>query len=435
MPRLLVARASRPRLTKRATLVPAFLLLLSILPGCGPSRTQQAVTHSVVAYDSGNYAYARETLRPLAQKKDENFVLNNCRLGSVCIADYHLDEAEAAFLNAYEVMNSVGVNNGGRSLGATLVDEKIKVWKGEPFERAMCSFYLGSIYYMRQDYANARGAYENALFKLRDYGASKKDKDDEYRTVENDFALAYIMLGRCWQRLGREDLARANFERAAQLRNYLQPLANFDLQAKSNVVVIAEYGVGPQVETNFDGAIIGYGPSPAVAGPIPTPLVYVDGQAYPLNGTGRPTVDLLALAQDRRWQSIDTIRTIKSVVGTGLLAAGGVEGVRGAFEHGSAQRRDLIAGAALAGAGLLLKATSQADTRHWEMLPRTVFVLPLQLPPGKHDITIDFPGERQTWHGIYAPFQGDATYFIHMSRWTNGEHTWPPPALRNDVAH
>jgi tetratricopeptide (TPR) repeat protein len=388
--------------------------------------------HSVVAYDSGNYAYAREQLRPLAQKKDNDFVLNNCRLGSVCLADYHLDEAETAFLNAYEVMNSVGVNNGGRSLGATLVDEKIKVWKGEPFERAMASFYLGSIYYMRQDYNNARGAFENALFKLRDYGESK-DKDDKYKEVENDFALAYVMLGRCWQQLGREDLARANFVRAAQLRQYLEPLANYDLEAKSNVVIIADHGSGPQVQTNFDGAIIGYGPSPAAAGPIPTPLIYVDGQAYPLRGTGRPTVDLLALAQDRRWQSIDTIRTIKSGVGTGLLAAGGVEGVRGAFEHGSAQRRDLIAGAALAGAGLLLKATSQADTRHWEMLPRSVFVLPLQLPPGKHDITVDFPGERQTWHGIYAPFKGDATYYVHMSRWTNGEHTWPPPALRNDV--
>ncbi len=389
--------------------------------------------HSVVAYDSGNYTYAREQLRPLAQKKDNDFVLNNCRLGSVCLADYHLDEAETAFLNAYEVMNSVGVNNGGRSSGATLVDEKIKVWKGEPFERAMASFYLGSIYYMRQDYANARGAFENAACSSCATTANRKTRMTSTRKSKTTSRLAYVMLGRCWQRLGREDLARANFTRAAQLRQYLEPLANYDLEAKSNVVIIADHGRGPQVQTNFDGAIIGYGPSPAAAGPIPTPLIYVDGQAYPLHGTGRPTVDLLALAQDRRWQSIDTIRTIKSVVGTGLLAAGGVEGVRGAFEHGSAQRRDLIAGAAIAGAGLLLKATSQADTRHWEMLPRSVFVLPLQLPPGKHDITVDFPGERQTWHGIYAPFKDDATYYVHMSRWTNGEHTWPPPALRNDV--
>src|SRR5205807_8051909 len=157
------------------------------------------------------FSEAEGRLMPLADKTDENFVLNNCRLGSAALADYDLDEAETAFLKAYEVINSVGVNEGGRSLGAVLVDEKTKIWKGEPYERAMANVYLGLIYYMRHDYNNARAAFENALFKLRDYGEGS-DKKDEYRPVESNFALACIMLGRCFQRLGREDLARANFD-------------------------------------------------------------------------------------------------------------------------------------------------------------------------------------------------------------------------------
>jgi 2-polyprenyl-6-methoxyphenol hydroxylase-like FAD-dependent oxidoreductase len=35
---------------------------------------------------------------------------------------------------------------------------------------------------------NARAAFENSLFKLRDYGEDKEVKDDKYREVESDFA-------------------------------------------------------------------------------------------------------------------------------------------------------------------------------------------------------------------------------------------------------
>ena len=86
-----------------------------------------------------------------------------------------------------------GAQNAGGTPHVFRRHEKIKVWKGEPFERAMANFYLGLIYYMRHDYNNARGAFENALFKLRDYGEGK-DKKDEYRRVESNFALACVML-------------------------------------------------------------------------------------------------------------------------------------------------------------------------------------------------------------------------------------------------
>src|SRR5208282_1903378 len=144
------------------------------------------VDQAVADYYVGGYAASMQLLQPLAAKTDENFVLDNCRLGSAALADYDLRAAGDAFLRAYEVINSVGVNNGGRSLGAALVDEKIKIWKGEPFERAMTNFDLGVVYFQKQDYNNARAAFENALFKLRDYG-DDTDKADNYREIESDF--------------------------------------------------------------------------------------------------------------------------------------------------------------------------------------------------------------------------------------------------------
>jgi tetratricopeptide (TPR) repeat protein len=400
------------------------LVALALTVGCA-SKAEKASTRAVRNYHNGNYANAREILRPVAKKADENFVLNNVRLGSVALLDYDLDEAEDSFLRAYEVINSVGVNDGGRSLGAALVDEKMKIWKGEPFERAMANFYLGLIYSMRQEYPNARAAYENALFKLRDY-ADKKDAKNEYREQESNFAVGLLMLAHTFQKLGRDDLAKANFDRVREIRPELSELADYDRFARANVLLVVEYGYGPEKIRDNDGAFIGFSPSPGNAGIIPPPAVAVDGRVVNLGAFQRPTIDLLAMAQDRKWQDIDTIRAVKTTIGTGLLAGGAITTGIGANRNNS---DTALVGLALMGSGLLLKATSQADVRQWEMLPRTVFLLPLELPPGTHDLAIGFPqsaGMSQTWRGIVAPPSGEATYYFRLDRNHNGEHTWPP---------
>lgn len=406
---------------------------LSVLcNGCAASKQQRNAERGVEAYFEGDYSRARETLRPLAEDTNENFVLNNARLGSVCLVDYDLVEAENAFLRAYEVVNSVGVNKGGRSLGAVLVDEKIKVWKGEPFERAMLNYYLGLIYYMRHDYNNARAAFENALFKLREY-KDPKNKDGDYTEQESNFAAALIMLGRCWQRLGRDDLARATFDQLRQTRPDLEALADYQRQADSNLLLAVDFGYGPYKVTDFDGSIVGFAPQPWQAGTIPLPRVKIDEQYVDVSGIDRPPFDLQAMAQERRWQSIDTIRAIKSAVGTGLLYGGAGTAIYGA-DRGD--ESTMWIGAGMMAAGLLLKATSQADLRRWEMLPRTTFILPLRVPPGTHNITIEFPnapGLYQTWRNIVVPDQGDVTYYFRMQRWSSGPFDWPPPAIAGSI--
>src|SRR5689334_13141309 len=111
----------------------AFCLLL----GCAATKEERQAKNAVEDYLYGNYARAADKLRPLADRTDENFVLNNARLGSTALAEYDLDTAESAFLNAYEVINSTGTNSGGRGAAAVIINEKMKVWKGEPFEKAM----------------------------------------------------------------------------------------------------------------------------------------------------------------------------------------------------------------------------------------------------------------------------------------------------------
>ena len=407
--------------------------------GCASQKNAQQIEMAVMDYYSGDYEGAQRKLTPLAQKTDEDFVINNLRLGSVLLPAYELDEAEAAFLRAWEVINSTGVNAGGRTLGAVLVDEKIKVWKGEPFERAMASFYLGLIYYIRQDYGNARGAFENALFKLRDIDPDKKNSKESAEEVESNFALASLMLAKCFQRLGRDDLANANFEYVTKNHPHLAPLADYERNEQSNLLLVVDFGYGPRKVTDFDGAIVGFGPTPLEEGPLAPPQVTVDGVAVDdIGNIARPPVDLLAMAQDRKWQSIDTIRTVKSALGTGLIVGGAVTGMDAAYNRsGSRQRDNMIVAGALVGAGLLLKATSQADIREWEMLPRSTYVIPLKVPPGTHDVTVEFPSYRyaasgsvrQTWRNLAVPARGEATYYMRMQRWASGPYDWPPPAI------
>lgn len=422
----------------RCLLMIAFCLMLS---ACGPTKQELAAQRAVSDYFIGDYQSAMRILADLVQEPDENFALNNARLGSAALIEYRLDEAEAAFLKAYEVMNSVGVNDGGRTLGAVLVDEKMRVWKGEPFERAMVNFYLGLTYYMRADYENARAAFENALFKLRDYGDDDSGiSPDDYTEIESRFALGYLMLGKSWIHLGREDLAEANLSRAATLQPGIAPIADFAHNIRANVTLVVDYGHGPRYVRRYGGAIAGFSPKPAEAGRVPPPMVVVNGQRIDPPGLDQPPVDLLVLAQQQRWQSIDTIRTIKSTVGTALIAGGAGYGAYRANQE-KFNDDDLVISGGMIAAGLLLRATSQADVRQWEMLPRSTFVIPMELPPGRHDITVAFasthsaPGYEQTWYQLEAPSAGEATYYLRMRPWASGPFTWPPETSGRRVGH
>ncbi len=406
---------------------------LLLLTGCQQNKTAKEGGRAVEDYFNGDFPRAIQKLEPLSRKTDENYVLNNLRLGSASLTAYELDEAEAAFLRAWEVINAGGVNSGGRAVAAVWIDEKLKIWKGEPYERAMASFYLGLTYMMRNDYDNARAAFENALFKLRDYADDKDENENGgYAEQESTFVLAHLMLGRCHLKLGREDLAQQAFDDARRLNPRLSQLADARLHAESNVLLVVDFGYGPKKVTDYDGAIVGFAPTPQTAGRLPAPRVIVNHFEYRVDGIGEPTIDTVAMAQDRRWQSIDTIRTVKTTVGTGLIAAGAgygaYKGLKGDFEM---QDAAIVAG--LIATGALLKAGSKADVRQWEMTPRTVYVLPLKLSPGRHDITVSFPdagGLQQSWRGLVVPDQGDATYYYRMNRWWPGPFDWPPAPVQ-----
>jgi tetratricopeptide (TPR) repeat protein len=403
-------------------------VLLGGVMGCTHTGHTPPVKNALTAFYDGDYAHARAQLEPMAAKTDEDYVLNNLRLGSVALAAGDLDLAEDAFFKAYEVMNSTGVNDGGRGAAAALVHEKFKIWKGEPYERAMCNFYLGLIYYMREDWNNARAAFENALFKLRDYG--EKDLDENrYAEAESNFACAYIMLGKTWLKLGEQDKAEKILSEVAELRPDLAGVADSRRNEVSNVLLAIEFGSGPMKVTRGDNSIVAFEPTPEQAGPVLPLAVKLNGHPVKLDWVAGPSVDLFEVAQDRRWQSIDTIRLTKSIVGTGLMAGGSYVAAKGSEEHNRKEReREQLTGAALIAAGALLKASAGADLRYWDTLPRSVSLLPLKLRPGEYDASIEFGprGEYRKQFKLTVPAEGEVAQYVRLFHWNAAGPTMAP---------
>lgn len=376
-----------------------FALLLLLLPAC--TDTPAHIRQAVDLYQAGQYPQAAQILQPDAAKKDEDFVLNNCRYGSCVLAAGQRELAEGAFMNAYDVINGVKTNDTGRKLAAAIVFENFKVWKGEPFERAMAHYYLGVALLLKDppDYDNARAAFQNSLFKLRDYATDSKKQPiaDQYKTIESNFALGHFGLGLCYFRQGDTQLADANFKVATDLEPELAGLVTAVKNPQNNVLVFVDYGRGPRRKGQglWNSQSI-YGPPPSEAGAIPGAGLIVDGKAAtePLRFD---TVDTLALAQDQKWQDIDTIRTTKAIIGTGALVGGGAVTAYGA-QQGDATTA--LIGVGIMAIGAAVSASSQADIRYWEMLPRTVYVLPASLPPGDHSLQINIGGAVGTVHPI-----------------------------------
>ncbi len=365
------------------------LLLMIFLPAC--TSTSARVRQAVSLYYAGDYPQAEQTLAPLIKKPNKNYVLNNCRYGSCALAAGNIRHAEQAFLSAQRVMSTVNTNTGSRVLGAVVVYEGVKVWKGQPFERAMAYYYLGLIFLIKGEYHNARAAFQNSLFRLRQYANPKKHLPaaQRYARIESNFALGYFGLGICYLKLGHPHLAKANFQRAEQLAPAISPVVQKMYQPGTNTLVFVDYGMGPRLRARgWYGEQTIFTPTPEMAGPIPP--IYAWDNSRPIQGISDSSmVDTLALAQDKRWLTMDTIREAKAVVGTGLMIGGAAVAANGANHNNAAELGGGLGAAAL---GALLAASSHADTRYWQMLPRTVYVIPAALPRGDNHIHVQVDG-------------------------------------------
>ena len=130
-------------------------------------------------------------LRPLFQRLyiegERNATLNFQRIGMAALSIGEINNAEKAFEGAVARIELIYADNPEAQKAKSLwTAEKIKDFKGEPYERAMAYFDRGLVYAAKSDFQNAR-----AMFKQADY----QDTVAENEKYAGDFGLMPYMAG------------------------------------------------------------------------------------------------------------------------------------------------------------------------------------------------------------------------------------------------
>ncbi len=438
--------------TPITTTLLAVSLCLTTL-GCGGDPSRHTTRAAVNAYYAHDYPSARDKLRAPAHNRESNdIVLNNMRLGLAALADGDEDEAERALLRAYEYLTTGKVNDDGRTAASTWIYEGIKVWKGEPFEQAMSFYHIAALYMIKGEWDNARAAAQNALFSLRDFkGAAKGPHDMQsivdqaikheklgqgdyfkkgYDIIASEFALGYLIAATNAQLLNNPNESKRLFSYVRKLDPALAPLIDRLQGGNWDTLLLVDMGTGPRR--------VAYGEDNALSKFIPnglnhdTPLIHIAVDGKPQPDESQPAaVDLWRLSQYPKWWSLESMRKSKSLVGNIMLAGGA-----GTLAYGARKNNDTATaiGIGLILAGAALKASSHADTRHLEVLPRCTYLVPINLGKADRDITITFDGNtgsNATWHDLSGGSPGrPKVYYLRMH---DGRGRGMPPWSRKHI--
>jgi len=383
------------------TVASIFVAAIALTGGCAVPQHPMAVLEES-GYEDYEYGRAVDYFRQWRKAPDVDYVLQTLRLASAALAARQWDVAREAFEDATDIMDSFHTNTEVQKWVALVTNELVKVFKGEPYERAMAHWYLGMLYYRAGEYDNAAACFRNSLFKLKVYDAQNDIQVED--SAESDFALGHYFLARCYQRMRDMQNARRAFTYAREAVGPASKwITNEALNATTNVVLVIETGNGP-FKTPYGPNAVAAELNPIFASRSLKPVVWVDDKK-----TREPAllVNLRLISAKRKWQNIDTIRYVKSMLNSGAAVAA----LRGA---GS------VDGAIARGLAIALSLGLHPDLRYWEMLPENVFVLPLHLTPGTHRLRIHYldtreceeEWHRQEWDQLVVPNTGERLVWV-----------------------
>lgn len=229
------------KLSHRLILVAA---AASLLAACGPPdrRIDLATARQMIADDGLNDGggaqaqsadeYLTPTYRSQAVTDKRNAVLHHLHIGLAALQSGERDLAAQSFDAALiEIETIYGGDEAARRARQNYNAEADKVFRGEPYERAMAYYYRGILYLLESDFENARASFKSAV--LQDSLAGNQ-------VHREDFALLAYLEGWASQCNGDDDLAEASFADAQKHQPKLRrPHADAD------VLVIAEQGAAP----------------------------------------------------------------------------------------------------------------------------------------------------------------------------------------------
>lgn len=222
----------------------AIFVTAATLAGCatmsGTGRSEaaaQGVSNPIVAhadqFASGEPVALQPFFKALYIEGEHNAVLNFDYLGLAALDTGHYSVAAKALDAAITRIQAIYANNPSAQKAKSLfAAEKVKDFKGEPYERAMTYFYRGLLYARVGDYQNARASF---------LSAEEQSMMSYKETYKNTFGLMDYLAGWASHCDGDQQQA-ADFERRAVKT---RPAVFSGQSDKVNFVGLVDIGTGP----------------------------------------------------------------------------------------------------------------------------------------------------------------------------------------------
>lgn len=377
---------------------------------CGACATSMPPVpmHRFAAGDvAGVRAFFDQQVR---QGDEENLALVLNGLAQTDLLLGRTDDAWRHFRAAGQIMGN-WQTSGGEAFAAVVGSESSKIWKGDPYEKAMNAFYTGLLYLWRGEPDNARAAFKRGIL------ADGESGEERYQA---DFALLFWLAGRMSLLMGLPSDAQDFFAEARKANEFAISHGSRGARdnpvlarpATGNLVCLVEIGMGPEKYAAGDqGELARFRPR---WHPAHRAQILLDGN---LLGTTSILADVDYQARTRGGTEMEGIRQGKAVFKTASGLAGAILLGHGINDRGAGRRDALIAGGSLLLLSLLTSAS--ADIRHWPTLPSTVQALVADVAPGSHRLRVEFldargwtiPDLTQDWT-VVVPQQGESYYLF-----------------------
>lgn len=351
---------------RRAT---AFMFMsIFVVSGCAssPGYDEKALADYLQDKPTG----LRGVFGKVVTEGEGNHVLNRLRAGLAAMDAGHDDLAAETFDEALLTIETIygGDEKAAKARGLFSAEDR-KVFRGEPYERAMAYYYRGILYLKEGDYENARASFKSGI--LQDTLAEQ----EQYR---QDFALLEYLEGWASQCNGDMDLAREAYALAkSHDRGLVVP------KAGDNLLVLAGLGHAPVKYSEGEHNELLKIKGSDKGGP--------NSASIRLNGRAKPLVNsesVLRQAVTRGGREFDSIlegqanfkEGMEGAAQAGLaasVAATSLANTQMAAGDLDAAQVSTGVGAALGLFSLIANAAASqtkpaADTRQWDNLPEKV---------------------------------------------------------------
>lgn len=324
-------------------------------------------------------------------------LLREATLAILTLDDGYPRQAEVPMQRVYDVLRTRGLN-AGRETAAAVLNESVKIWKGEPYEQALLYLYVAMQQGAVGAWGNTRAAANSALDLLDEFDRARglelsvSPTPHGYVVSQSDLALAHLLAAVANQHLERDDEAADHLERVRQQRPALQPLCDAIASKRFDTLMVVAMGMGPIHEPG--------GPDQAESvlrrrWPSDDREIVVSDASGQIGSFGR-VLDVNGFAEAYRWDQLASARRLKS--GAGTLMAG-----TGTVLVTSDDEETQLAGLGLLLGGLLTKAAARADVRALGVLPQRFYLVPLNRADLRGTIRIaigDGPGESMWVPGL-----------------------------------